>query len=280
MSSFSTLTSAKALHPDQVSFAPAEVIPEALVLAATTHAGEIHGDEPQIMVPYVSVDDDAAFVAESGTITEADPDSTMVGIYTGKVAVLVKISQEQYRTGGVAGLMSEAVRRAVIKKSNRAFVAQPAPVSPATTPPAGLLNQTHTEGGYIAANLDALTDAIAHIEAHSGTATNIICSPAAWATVSKLKTASDSNVSLLGSGTAAAERRLLSVPVTVSSAINDNQIIILDRAAVVSAYGQLQLATSSDVFFRDDSIALRCTWRFGARIADKNRVVSLEIDGS
>jgi hypothetical protein len=74
--------------------------------------------------------------------------------------------------------------------------------------------QDHTSGGDIEANLDALADAVAQIEAHSGTADIIIASPQSWAALSKLKTAEDSNASLLGPRGVAAVRQLLSIPVT------------------------------------------------------------------
>ena len=61
-------------------------------------------------------------------------------IHTGKVAVLVKVSREQYGTGSAASMLSDAVRRALIRKANVAYLSQEAPSPPATTPPAGLLN--------------------------------------------------------------------------------------------------------------------------------------------
>jgi hypothetical protein len=43
--------------------------------------------------------------------------------------------------------------------------------------------QDHTEGGEITDNLDALSDAVATIESHSGFADLIIASPLSWAAV-------------------------------------------------------------------------------------------------
>ena len=39
----------------------------------------------------------------------------------------------------------------------------------------------------------------------------------------------------------------------------------------------MQLATSADYYFGADSIALRATFRFGAKIADTERVVKLTV---
>ena len=117
------------------------------------------GDEPAVRVPFVDVDDDAGFVAEGDDIDEAATDSSEVVINTGKVAVLVKVSREQYGTGSAASMLSDATRRALIRKANVAYLSQVAPTPPATTPPAGLLNLSPTDGGLVSGNLDAVSDA-------------------------------------------------------------------------------------------------------------------------
>ena len=122
MSTLATTSSAKALHLDVQGVAPSEVIPEALVVLTSSRAGFVEGDEPAVRVPFVNVDDDAGFVPEGTNIPEADPDTSETLIYTGKVAVLAKISAEQYRTGTASGLLSDAVRRALIKKANVAYL--------------------------------------------------------------------------------------------------------------------------------------------------------------
>ena len=42
----------------------------------------------------------------------------------------------------------------------------------------------------------------------------------------------------------------------------------------------MQLATSADYYFGADSIALRATFRFGAKIADAEHVVKLTVAAS
>ena len=44
-----------------------------------------------------------------------------------------------------------------------------------------------------------------------------------------------------------------------------------------SAYGAVQLATSADYYFGADSIALRATFRFGAKIANPDRIIKLTV---
>ena len=51
------------------------------------------------------------------------------------------------------------MRRALIRKANVAYLAQTAPVGPAVTPPAGLLNLSPTNGGTVDIDLDSVADA-------------------------------------------------------------------------------------------------------------------------
>lgn len=277
MATISTPVTARGLSLDVRGFSPADVLPEALIVTTSSLAATIEGDEPAVRVPFIDMDDDAAFVPEGEDIDEADPDHSEVVVHTGKVAVLAKISREQYFQGDAANLLSTSVRRAILRKANSAFLSQPAPSAPATTPPAGLLNQGVTDGGAISANLDALSDALMTIEEADGVSTNIISSPSAWASLSKLKTTSDSNMTLVGSGTDVAPRQLLSVPAAVANAMPPNELLLVDKAAVLSAYGQVQLAFSDQVYFGSDSIGLRCTYRFGQALVDPARVVKVTV---
>lgn len=277
MATETTTTSAKAWSPDISVFAPDEAVPDALILETSIVAGEVEGDEPSVRVAYV---DDAAaeFVAEGNEIPEADPALAETLVFTGKVSQLVRLSREQWSQAGAADLLSESVARAVTNRANQAYIAQAAPTSPAVTPPAGLLNVAGVvDGGAIAADLDALADAMATIEGNGGTATHIIASPSAWGSLRKFKTASGAATSLLGAGTADVERRLLGVTVLTTPAVPAGGLLLVDRTAVVSAVGPVRVATSEHAYFSSDSIALRCTWRFGANLVRPDRVVKLTV---
>lgn len=277
MTAVTTLNTAKGWSPDITAFAPSEVIPEALILQTSTVSGSIEGDEPAVRVVYVD-DDEAAFIAEGAVIPESDPDLDETLVYTGKVAQLVRISREQYATGEAAGLLSESVRRAVVKRANLAYLTQAAPTGGATTPPAGLLNIAGiTDGGELGDNLDPLADAIAAIEGAGGLATHILAAPDAWAALRKVKVGTGSNASLLGAGTEDVEKRLLGVPVLTTSAMPTGRLLVLDRNAIVSAVGEVQVAVSDQVYFTSDSIGLRCVFRFGQNVVRPDRLVHLEI---
>ena len=47
---------------------------------------------------------------------------------------------------------------------------------------------------------------------------------------------------------------------------------MVDRTAVVSAVGDVEVAQSEHVYFGSDSVALRCTWRFGQNVVRPGRV--------
>lgn len=55
---------------------------------------------------------------------------------------------------------------------------------------------------------------------------------------------------------------------------------VVDRRAVLSAYGPLTVAVSEHAAFAKDSITTRLTWRIGAAITHPERVVELTVVGA
>lgn len=277
MATETTKTSAKAWSPDITAFAPSEAIPDALVLQTSTVVGRIEGDEPAVRVAYVD-DADADFVAEGAEIPEDDPALSEVLVHTGKVAQLVRLSREQYAQAQTPQMLAESVRRAVTKRANLAYIAQAAPTAPAVTPPAGLVNVAGIEeGDAVASDLDALVDLIATLESNGATPSHILVDPIAWASLRKFKTGTGSAQTLLGAGTTDATKSLLDLPVIITSALASGTGLVIDRSAIVSAVGDVQLATSSDVYFASDSIGIRCTFRFGANVVRPERIGSFTV---
>lgn len=267
-----TKTSADAWSPDITAVAPADAVPDALILHTSTVAGEIEGDAPLVRVQYVD-DADASFTAEGEPITEDDPGLSERVVPTGKVAQLIKLSREQWAQPNASDLLSASVTRAVTKAGNAAYINQVAPTSPAVTPPAGLLNIPGiVNGGAVDADLDGLVDLLALLATNDATPSHIVVSPTAWASLRKFKTGVDYNTSLLGTGATDAQRFLLDLPVIVTPAAPADTGLVIDNTAVVSAVGPVMVATSEHAFFGADSIAVRCTWRFGANVVKPNRI--------
>lgn len=272
MATETTSTSAVAWRPDVSKFAAREVVPDALILQASTVSGSVEGDAPAVRVAYVD-DANAQFTAEADVIPESDPALNEVLVYTGKITQLVRLSNEQWRQPGTSGELSASVRRAVIKKANEAFLTQAAPTGGNVTPPAGLMNIAGTvNGGAIADDLDGLVDLIATLEGNGSNPSRIILSPTAWASLRKFKTATGQATTLLGAGTNDATRTLLDLPVLVSSAMPAGAGMVIDRDAIPSAVGTVNVATSEHLYFNSDSIALRATWRIGWNVMRPNRL--------
>src|SRR4051812_6013844 len=106
MATQTTVTSAKAWSPDLTAVAPQLAVPDALVLATSTVAGSVEGDEPAVRCQYVD-DASAGFVAEGAVISEAAPNLAEVLVYTGKVAQLIRLSREQWVQPNAAALLSQ-----------------------------------------------------------------------------------------------------------------------------------------------------------------------------
>lgn len=267
-----TLTAGNGWAPDLPAFTAVDIIPDALVLKCSTIAGAIEGDEP--IVPVIYIDDaSAAFVAEGDPIDVSDPGLNAVPVRTGKVAQLVKVSREMFSQENAAEQLANSVARAVTVKANQAFLTQPAPTPPAVAPAPGLLNVDGIiEGDPVTAALDPLIDLLAELEANGASPTHMILAPDTWAALRKLKTATDSNASLLGAGVTDSARMLLDVPVITSPAMAEGHGLVLDKSAIVSAVGPIHVATSEHAHFDSDVIAVRCTWRFGQNVVKPNRL--------
>ena len=258
--------------PDVQEFVPTDVVPDALILQTSTVAGSVEGDAVAVRVPFVD-DADAAIVAEGATISESDPDLNEAVVFTVKVAQLVRLSYEQFSQDGTAAELSRSVSRAVTVKANQVYLTQAAPTAPATYPPAGLLNVSGiVPGGAVDGSLDELIDLVAELEGNGATPSAIVCDPVAWARLRKLKTATDSNASLIGAGTNDAQRLLLDLPVLTTPAMTAGSGVVVDKSAIVSAVGQVRVAQSEQAYFSADSMAVRCTWRFGAAVMHPDRI--------
>lgn len=267
-----THDSASAWSPDITAVAPTDAVPDALILTTSTVAGDIEGDAPLVRVQYVD-DADASFTAEGEYITEEDPGLSERVVPTGKVTQLIKLSREQWAQPNANELLSASVARAVTKAGNKAYLDQPVPTAPAVTPPAGLLHIPGIiNGGAVDEDLDGLVDLLALLATNDSTPSHIVLSPTAWASLRKFKTGADYNTSLLGTGATDAQRFLLDLPVIVTPAAPADTGLVIDNTAVVSAVGPVMVATSEHAFFGADSIAVRCTWRFGANAVKPNRI--------
>lgn len=274
MTTITTPVSAGAWRPDVHTFAPVDAVPAAAILQCTTVGGRVEGDAPAVRAAYID-DDDAQFTAEGAEIGEADPALSEVVVHTAKITQLVRLSNEQWSQDQTAEQLAQSVARAVTRRADRAFLAEPAPTAPAVAPVAGLANTTGlVDGGEVTKNLDTLVDLVAELETNLATPTAIVVNPLTWAALRKFKvgTTTSANESLLGAGTNDAAPMLLSLPVLVNIAVPANTGFVVDSTAIVSAVGDVRVASSEHQYFSADSIALRATWRIGHAVVRPERI--------
>lgn len=262
--------------PDEFSAPAAEVIPDALILRASTVVSTtLEGDEPVVRVPWVK-DDEAEFVAEGAQIEQAVPETSAVAVGTAKVSQLLVVSNEAWHHTETAKLLQGSTSRAVVKKADDAFLTHTAggsaPMLTGITNTDGII-----EGGDIETDLDALADAVAQIEANGGQPSLIVANPLAWGALRNLKTGTGSNATLLGSGTEDQGKRLLGIDVVTNAAVPAGKMVVIDPTATVAACGPIKVASSEHAYFAFDSVGLRVTWRIGWGVQHPDRIATVGV---
>lgn len=280
-STLSTPRGPKGLYPDQ-TFIAQEVVPEALIYEITTVVGSIEGDEPAIRVPYVKEDPHVGFVLEGDPIYAENPQLDEVVIRTGKLATIVRQTNESASYTDANTLNAASMARSITVSGNNALLSS-TPSSQVTTEPVGLmLTEGLADAPTLGDNLDAIGDAITAVEVAGGTATHIVVSPAAWGHIRSLKSGTGSNLPLIGAPADQTERRMFGLPVIVShqmpTAAGAENVLIVDKSNILSAVGAIKLATSSEYYFGSDSLARRATWRIGWQVLDPKRLARVAIN--
>src|SRR5690606_26696368 len=144
---------------------------------------------------------------------------------------------------------------------------------------AGLLNQTGiVAGGMVTGSLDELIDLVAELETNGATPSHLVLDPLGYAALLKLRKATGSNEGLLGAGVDTPELRVLSLPLLKSNAMTAYSGLVLSASDIVSAVGQVQVATSEDVYFASDSIGVRATVRYGWTLPIPDRIGKFTVD--
>lgn len=269
----------KSLYTDQV-FVYTEAVPDALIanpLVATV-AGEIEGDAPRVRVPYIKTDPTAGFVKEGADITDGGGELDEVLISTGKIATVVKQSNESASFETASQLIASGVSRSIVTSADNAFLNNAkSEDTDAQDGPVGILNTegipaTQTTGEGI---VDAVADAKAAIGGNGGIPTAIVVNYAVEAILRKLKTTDGRG--LLIDPVESGELSIHGLPVIVNRAMPDNTLLVVSAGEIVAAVGTVNLAVSTDAMFTSDSLIRRATWRIGAKVIHANRLAKLTI---
>ena len=269
----------KSLYTDQV-FVYTEAVPDALIanpLVATV-AGEIEGDAPRVRVPYIKTDPTAGFVKEGADITDGGGELDEVLISTGKIATVVKQSNESASFETASQLIAAGVSRSIVTSADNAFLNNAkSEDTDAQDGPVGILNTegipaTQTTGEGI---VDAVADAKAAIGGNGGIPTAIVVNYAVEAILRKLKTTDGRG--LLIDPVESGELSIHGLPVIVNRAMPDNTLLVVSAGEIVAAVGTVNLAVSTDAMFTSDSLIRRATWRIGAKVIHANRLAKLTI---
>lgn len=274
-----TTAGPKGLFPDR-TFIARELIPSALIFLLTTNAGGIEGDSPLVRIPYIQALPEVGFVKEGADIDESNPTLSEIWVSTAKVALLSKITLEASSFSPAGTMVSDSMLRAVISASNVALLSNPAPGVGTEQEPTGLLNIPGiVDAGALAAdNVDAIAEAITSIEVNGGVVSHIVCDPASFGILRLMKSATGSNLPLLGAPSEQTGRQLFGVPLIVDQAMAAGTVLIVDSSNIISAAGTVQVSTSDDYYFNSQSRALRVSFRFGFKALKPNRIAKLSVD--
>lgn len=275
-----TTTAPAGFSPDVVAFTAEQAIPDALLLKASTVVNtDLEGDRPSVLVPWVK-DSPATWTGEGMELTGTAPELDQVAIPVRKMTKLCNISREMWEGNGNTNstLLSNGAMRSIIKTADSALMTV---VEQASFPLDGLVNtEGRVEGGNITTNLDPLADAIGQVEANGGTPSLIVAHPLAWSKLRNLKATDASNTTLLGAGTEDQGKKLFGIEVITNAAVPEDTLVVIDPTAIVSAAGQVEVATSDQVLFNYDSIALRVIWHMGWKVMEANRLATVTVGAS
>jgi HK97 family phage major capsid protein len=280
-----TPTSAVAWAPDQIaSFQLGAMVPDALIATTSTVVGVIQGDRPAMRVPYISADPPPAFYAEGAEITGGDPTLSELVFNTSKIAALARASNESLlQPWDTSAALFMSFQRSLRRQANEVYVSNPV----TTGQPTGLLNAGIHDAGTLGSNLDGIVNAISFIESNYGSADHILVDPLSWGYLRSVKSTAAGGMPVLGPPSGDAALSLFGVPVIVTPAMphtapagttdGSGSILVIDRQAVMSAFADVQIYRSADVYFASDSTGLRATCRLGWGVLFPDRIAKLEV---
>lgn len=283
-------TGATGIFPDGTYLPADEVIGDALITTHATQGPAIEGDQPVVHVPFVADDATALVVGEGDEITPSEPVLAELTYRTFKVALLTRMSREASTYTTAANLVSVSAQRAMVAKLDNLFLnGQPAPTDPTQGFPIvqpgqeGLTGVVNAKGLVIepdpvsnANGLDPLLTTLGKIGANGGRPDALIMSYRTWSELLKIK--GSDKLPLISRDVANSPTpTIFGLPVVVNAAMPDAYMFVCDSTQIFASASQINVATSDQVFFTSDSVALRLTCRVGWGIIHENRLGIVKI---
>lgn len=258
----------------------------------------IAAQSPTVRLPILTQDLAAAFVPENTQITPSDPDLVELKVSPKKLATITRISHEMAvdSTPEVQGVVGASISRSLARATDAAaFAVSTTNADPGlyslvgnTTGPTGAAAQEVTVTGDFV-SIDPFVQAASLLEQHGATLNHYFADARTVLALSTLKTftgtAAESNVPLLGSlpsrlGNGQTDssvsgpqvREIQGVPIhslPASAGIRVGDVWGIDSSRVYSVIREgVSLATSSELWFDFDAIAIRATTRWSPAFPD------------
>ncbi|WP_228374378.1 phage major capsid protein [Demequina rhizosphaerae] len=275
MAMFTTTSDVSGITPDD--YGPLIVQPVQRESVAYQVSTLLTTDSTRVNLPIVTADPSAGWFAEGADITLSDQTLDELTVTPAKVAGLTKISNELASDSSptAASIVGAGIARDIVSKVDAAFFG-----NTVTNGPSGLesltgVSEVDTAGAY--ASFDVFAEAISKAEEVGATIGAFVTDPATALVIAKLKQATGSNMPMLGtSATDALDRRILGVPLLVSSAVTTGTTWGIPKAAsYVVQRGGAELDVDRSVYFASYSTAVRAVMRVGYGFVHEAAIVKI-----
>ena len=287
MSTLTTSTGVAGILPDEYGQLIIEPIQRTSLAFDPRVATVVGTGATDFRLPVIRQDVGASWLTEGGEIAPDDAGFDEIIVTPSKVGGLTIISRElsEDSTPAAQSIVGESIARSISTQIDAAFfgsLAAPAqaglgsiPAYNATGPVDGYTSVTYPSGGI--ANLDAFAQAIANAEEVGATLTAFITTPALALTLAKLKSATSSNLPLLGiDATNGTARQVLGVPLLISSAVATDTAFGVDASRLITVLREdVRLERSTDAYFSSDRVGVRATIRVGFAFPSYRSIVKI-----
>lgn len=213
----------------------------------------VRTDRDSVIIPRLTADTTADFVAEAGTISSTDATADQITATPRKLAALQALTNELIGESSpdVLDVVAMGMIRSIALKADLAFFegSGTAPAIRGLKNVVGISEVSMGTNGAALTNLDPFADAIGTLEADNAEGSVIVMHPRTWKAAIKLKETTSSTKPLLqesaGSGSAGVKRSIYGLPVLLSS-----------QLSITETQGTSSVASSAYVYAAEQVVAV------------------------